>query len=83
MDYWKNYLGIFLKEEDVGMAKMMRAFVEKEIMPVRQQIDDDKEHTLINRILQGLTKVGYAERAFSEGIRWACVLIDSLGCRDA
>ena len=36
MDYWKNYLGVFLKEEDVEMAKMMRGFVEKEIMPVRQ-----------------------------------------------
>ena len=64
MDYWKNYLGIFLKEEDVEMAKMMRAFVEKEIMPVRQQIDDDKEHTLINRILQGLTNVGMQKGPF-------------------
>jgi alkylation response protein AidB-like acyl-CoA dehydrogenase len=64
MDYWKNYLGIFLKEEDVEMAKMMRGFVEKEIMPVRQQIDDDKEHTLINRILQGLTNVGMQKGPF-------------------
>jgi len=33
-------------------------------MPVRQQIDDDKEHTLINRILQGLTNVGMQKGPF-------------------
>ena len=64
MDYWKNYLGIFLKEEDVEMAKMLRGFVENEIMPVRHQIDDDKEHTLITKILQGLTNAGMQKGAF-------------------
>jgi alkylation response protein AidB-like acyl-CoA dehydrogenase len=64
MDYWKNYLGVLLKEEDVEMAKMMRGFVEKEIMPVRHQIDDDKKHTLITKILQGLTKIGMQKGPF-------------------
>ncbi|UCH08580.1 MAG: acyl-CoA dehydrogenase family protein [Deltaproteobacteria bacterium] len=64
MDYWKNYLGIYLKEEDVEMAKMFRSFVEKEIMPVRHQIDDDKDHALIKKILQGLTNVGHQKAAF-------------------
>ena len=64
MDYWKNYLGIFLKEEDVEVVKMLRGFVEKEIMPVRHLIDDDKDHTLIKKILQGLTNVGIQKGAF-------------------
>jgi alkylation response protein AidB-like acyl-CoA dehydrogenase len=64
MDYWKNYLGIFLKEEDVEVAKMLRGFVEKEIMPVRHLIDDDKDHTLIKKILQGLTNAGIQKGAF-------------------
>jgi alkylation response protein AidB-like acyl-CoA dehydrogenase len=64
MDYWKNYLGIFLKEEDVDMAEVVRGFVEKEIMPVRHQIDDDKGHTLITKILQGLTSLDMQKGAF-------------------
>ena len=64
MDYWKNYLGIFLKEEDVEMAKMLHGLVEKEIMPVRHQIDDDTDHTLVKKILQGLTNVGMQKGAF-------------------
>ena len=64
MDYWKNYVGVFLKEEDVEMANMMHGFVEKEIMPVRHQIDNDKDHKLITKILQGLTNIGMQKAPF-------------------
>ncbi len=66
MDYWKNYLGLFLKEEDFEMAKMLRTFVEREIMPVRHLIDDDTDHTLIKKILQGLTNLGTQKALFPE-----------------
>jgi alkylation response protein AidB-like acyl-CoA dehydrogenase len=60
----QQYLGVFLKEEDRMAKKMFRSFVEKEIMPVRQQIDDDKEHKIVNKILQGLTDLGVQKAAF-------------------
>ncbi len=47
------------------MAKeMFRNFVEKEMMPVRRQIDDDKEHKIANKILQGLANLGVQRAAF-------------------
>jgi len=64
MDYWKNYLGIYLKEEDVEMANMLHGFVEKEIMPVRHLIDDDKDRTLTTKILQGMTNIGLHKGPF-------------------
>ena len=60
----QQYLGVFLKEEDRMARKMFRNFVEKEMMPVRQQIDDDKEHKIVNKILQGLTDLGVQKAAF-------------------
>jgi alkylation response protein AidB-like acyl-CoA dehydrogenase len=60
----KQYLNVFLKEEDYMAKEMFRNFVEKEIMPVRQQVDDDKEHEIVNKILQGLTGLGTQKAAF-------------------
>jgi alkylation response protein AidB-like acyl-CoA dehydrogenase len=59
-----KYLDVFLKEEDRMAKEMFHNFVDKEIMPVRQQVDDDKEHKLINKILQGLTDLGVQKAAF-------------------
>ncbi len=53
-----TYLESILTEEDRMTQQLVRDFVEKEIMPVRQQIDDDKEHVIVRRILQGLTSLG-------------------------
>jgi hypothetical protein len=58
MEYWKNYVDIFLKEEDYEVVKMLRSFVDKEIMPVRHLIDGNKDHTLVKKILQGMTNLG-------------------------
>ncbi len=38
-----EYLDVFVKEEDRLLLNTVRKFVEKEIFPVRQQIDEDKE----------------------------------------
>ena len=39
----QKYLDVLLKEEDRMAKEMFQAFVEKEMMPVRQQIDDDRK----------------------------------------
>jgi alkylation response protein AidB-like acyl-CoA dehydrogenase len=49
---------IFLTDQDRMIVDVIRGFVEREIMPVRQQIDDDKDHVIIRRILQGLFNLG-------------------------
>jgi alkylation response protein AidB-like acyl-CoA dehydrogenase len=59
-----QYLDVFLKEEDRMAKEMLRGFVEKEIMPMRQKIDDDKEHKIVSKILQRLTDVGIQKGAF-------------------
>lgn len=38
------YLDVLIKEEDTMFRDVLRSFVEKEIMPVRQPVDDDKDH---------------------------------------
>ena len=60
----KKYMDVFLKEEDHMAVEMFHNFVEKEIMPVRDQIDDDKEYKIVDRILQGLTNLGVQRAAF-------------------
>jgi len=59
-----KYLDVFLKKEDFMMRDMIRNFVDKEIMPVRQQIDDDKDHIVVKKILQGITNLGIQKGAF-------------------
>ena len=54
----------YLTEENKMVAELYRSFVEKEIMPVRQQIDDDKDHKIVRKILQALTDVGHQKAAF-------------------
>jgi butyryl-CoA dehydrogenase len=52
------YPDVLLSEEDRMIQAMFRDFVDKEIMPVRDKIDDDKEHILINKIRQGVWDLG-------------------------
>jgi alkylation response protein AidB-like acyl-CoA dehydrogenase len=54
----QQYLDIFLKKEDYMLQEMLRSFVDKEIMPVRQQVDEDKDHVIVKKILKGLTDLG-------------------------
>ena len=59
-----QYLDVFLKDEDRMAKDMLRGFVEKEIMPFRQKIDDDREHKVVGKILQRLTDIGIQKGAF-------------------
>lgn len=61
-----NYFDLFLKEEDYQIIKTLRDFVEREIMPVRNIIDDDTEHETVDRIMQGLVKLGFQKATFPE-----------------
>jgi alkylation response protein AidB-like acyl-CoA dehydrogenase len=86
-----QYLDIFLTNEDFMMRDMLRSFVDKEIMPVRQQIDDDKDHVIVNKILQGLTDLGIQKSAFppeyggmgTHSVVSAAVLHEELGRGDS
>jgi alkylation response protein AidB-like acyl-CoA dehydrogenase len=53
-----RYPDIFLTDQDRLVVGVIRDFVEREIMPVRQQIDDDTDHVIIHRILEGLSNLG-------------------------
>ncbi|MCF8146733.1 MAG: acyl-CoA dehydrogenase family protein [Deltaproteobacteria bacterium] len=59
-----RYLDLFLSEEDKMAKEAFRNFVDKEIMPFRQKIDDDEEHHIVNKILQGMTEMGIQKAAF-------------------
>ncbi len=48
-----------LTEKDRLIQQAVRAFVDREIMPVRQQLDDDKDHILIDRISEKLKDIGF------------------------
>lgn len=53
-----DYLDLFLNDEDKMLLDTVRKFVENEIFPVRQLIDDDKDHTLIRGIQQKMVDLG-------------------------
>jgi len=83
-----DYLDVFLTKEDFMMRDTIRHFVQKEIMPVRQQIDDDKDQVIVHGILQGLVDLGIQRSAFppeyggmgAKSAVSACVLHEEL-CR--
>ncbi|MBL7176421.1 MAG: acyl-CoA/acyl-ACP dehydrogenase [Desulfobacteraceae bacterium] len=45
-------------DEDKMLAQMIRRFVDQEIMPIRDKIDDDHDHVLINGILKKMSALG-------------------------
>ena len=63
----KEY-GEFLSEEDRMMVATIRDFVRKEIMPVRQQLDEDEDRDLVHHVLNGLAKIGLHKRGLPESI---------------
>jgi len=48
-----------VSEEDRLVQQAVRAFVDVQIMPVRQQLDDDREHILIDKICEKLKDMGF------------------------
>ena len=62
----KECLDIFIKDEDRLIIESVRNFVNKEIIPVREDIEKDKDHVLLQNILQGLTELGLIKAGFPE-----------------
>jgi alkylation response protein AidB-like acyl-CoA dehydrogenase len=56
----------FITEEHRMVADAYKKFVDKEIMPVRHLVDDDKDHKLIKKILQAMTDMGHQKAPFPE-----------------
>ena len=63
----KEY-GEFLSEEDKMMVATIRDFVNREIMPVRQQLDEDEDRGLVHHVLNGLAKIGLHKRGLPESV---------------
>jgi alkylation response protein AidB-like acyl-CoA dehydrogenase len=64
--YRHSVLKELCKEEDLILRELARDFVEQEIMPVRQQIDDDEHHVIVKRLLEGLANLGFIRAIFPE-----------------
>ena len=62
----KECLDVFIADEDRLIIESVRNFVNKEIIPVREHIEKDKEHKLTWKILQGLTKLGLVKAGLPE-----------------
>jgi alkylation response protein AidB-like acyl-CoA dehydrogenase len=55
-----------MTEEERLVQQAVRAFVDNEIMPVRQQLDDDKDHVLIDKISEKLKDLGFQRSVVPE-----------------
>ncbi len=64
--YQHKILEAICKEEDLILRDLVRDFVNDEIMPVRQQIDDDEDHAIVRGLLQGLANLGFTRAIFPE-----------------
>jgi alkylation response protein AidB-like acyl-CoA dehydrogenase len=64
--YQHSILKTLCKEEDLILRDLARDFVNQEIMPVRQKIDDDQDHEVIGQIMQGLSNLGFMKAVFPE-----------------
>jgi len=56
----------FCSDVELMIRDSVRDFVEGEIMPVRQQIDDDEDHVIITGLLQKLADLGFLKGMFPE-----------------
>lgn len=55
-----------LTPADEMIQQAVRAFVDNEIMPVRQQLDEDRDHVLIDRISDKLRAMGFQKSILPE-----------------
>jgi alkylation response protein AidB-like acyl-CoA dehydrogenase len=64
--YRHSVLKSLCKEEDLILQALARDFVDQEIMPVRERIDDDEHHAIVQELLQGLANLGFIRAIFPE-----------------
>ncbi len=66
MMYKHKTVSPFCTDMDLMVRDAVREFVDGEIMPVKQKIDDDKDHVIINGILQKLVDLEFLKGIFPE-----------------
>jgi len=64
--YRHSVLKELCKEEDLILRELAGDFAEQEIIPVREQIDDDEDHVIVKGLLQGLANLGFIRAIFPE-----------------
>jgi len=67
--YKHKLVSPFCGDSELMLRDAVKSFVDNEIMPVRQQIDDDKDHVIINGLLEKLAELGFLKGIFPEMIR--------------
>jgi alkylation response protein AidB-like acyl-CoA dehydrogenase len=90
-----EYFSPLLSDMDKMVVQMIRQFVDNEIMPVRDQLDDDTDHVIINEILRKLSDLGMfratgggGEGSSSSGapgpsMVTSCIVLEEMGRGDA
>lgn len=88
-----EYFPLIVTEQDRMIVEMVRQFVDREIMPVRDKLDDDTDHIIINGILKKLADLGmFKVRARGEpmdedvqapSLVTSCVVLEELSRGDA
>lgn len=86
-----RYLPIFIDEAGQMIIDVIHKFVNEEIMPIRDKIDDDKDHVLINQILTKMSALGVfnvelpKEKSDGSGpsIPTVCAIIEEFSRGDA
>jgi alkylation response protein AidB-like acyl-CoA dehydrogenase len=85
-----RYFPLLVDEAGQMVVEMIRKFVDTEIMPIRDKIDDDTEHRLINSILVKMSQLGVfnvelREEGSGEGLflPTACAVIEEFARGDA
>lgn len=86
-----KYFPVLVDEGGNMVVEMIRKFVDTEIMPIRDQIDQDREHKLVNQILVKMSQLGVfnVELRDEEGteqgpsLPMACAVIEEFARGDA
>jgi alkylation response protein AidB-like acyl-CoA dehydrogenase len=85
----KRYGDFITSEQDQALLETIRKYINKEVMPVRMQLDED--YTVFEEAYEGLVKLGVQKRGFSPrygglGIRSAttiCAMTEELSRGDS
>ena len=85
----KRYGDFITSEEDLAFLTTIRKYIDKEVMPVRMQLDED--YAVFEKAYEGLVKLGIQKRGFSQeygglGIRSAttiCAITEEISRGDS
>ncbi|HID29050.1 MAG TPA: acyl-CoA dehydrogenase family protein, partial [Desulfobacterales bacterium] len=85
----KRYGEFITSEEDLAFIETIRKYIDKEVMPIRMQLDED--YAAFEKAYEGLVKLGVQKRGFSPrygglGIRSAmtvCAITEEISRGDS